>query len=71
MIRIYENQHEQRREKQGYFRYLSIIQEGQVVNNIVKQYDMYLSQTQNLDEIWTTKLEIKLGQSVITWQVNL
>lgn len=71
MIRIYENQQEQRREKQGYFRYLSIIQGGQVVNNIVKQYEMYLSQTQNLDEIWTTKLEIKLGQSVITWQVNL
>lgn len=55
MIRIYEKQQEQRREKQGYFRYLSIIQEGQVVNNIVKQYEVYLSQTQNVDEIWTTK----------------
>lgn len=42
----------------------------EVVNNIVKQYEVYLSQTQNLDEIWTTKLELKLGLSVITWQVN-
>lgn len=62
MICIYEKQQVQRREKQGYFWLLSIIQEGQLVNNIVKQYEMYLSQTQNVDEIWTTKLEIKLGQ---------
>lgn len=55
MIRIYDKQQEQRREKQGYFRYLSIIHEGHVVNNIVKQYEVYLSQTQNLVEIWTTK----------------
>lgn len=49
MICIYEKQQEQKREKQGYFWFLSIIQEGQLVNNIVKQYEMYLPQTQNVD----------------------
>lgn len=48
-----KKQQERRREKQGYFQYLPIIQEGQVVNN-----KMYLSQTQSSDEICSTKLEV-------------